>query len=232
VRDSNLGFTLVEVLVVVAIIVVLAGILFPVFFGAEEKSRQVACLSNLRQLGHAFAMYRNDYDGYMPYMVLAGRDPVTKTLTYYRWINAIYPYVKNAEVFACPSCPVYTDPASRPTVLAPLPETSYFYCSYYMTDVHVSSIKDVSGTIVLMDGWYFRGGGGVGGANYPMFWANLADATYMADWINWRVTPYYVDGMVLERLHRHNGGVNVSYYDGHCKLVKSARPQDFTPATD
>ena len=57
------GFTLVELLIVIAIIMVLAGILFPVFAAAMERGRQASCLNNLRQLGIAMDLYCDDYDG-------------------------------------------------------------------------------------------------------------------------------------------------------------------------
>ena len=56
------GFTLIELLVVIAIIAILAAILFPVFAQAREKARQVACLSNAKQMGTAAMMYAQDYD--------------------------------------------------------------------------------------------------------------------------------------------------------------------------
>src|SRR5207237_5816573 len=60
------AFTLIELLVVIAIIAVMAAILFPVFAQAREKARQAACMSNLRQVGTAFAMYVQDYDERLP----------------------------------------------------------------------------------------------------------------------------------------------------------------------
>lgn len=60
------GFTLVETLVVIAIIAILAAILFPVFAQAREKARQVDCISNIRQIGMGLMMYVQDHDEYYP----------------------------------------------------------------------------------------------------------------------------------------------------------------------
>lgn len=54
------GFTLVEVLMVIGIMVILAALSFPVFVNAKKAARRTACISNLRQIGVAITLYRGD----------------------------------------------------------------------------------------------------------------------------------------------------------------------------
>src|SRR5436305_12014720 len=68
------GFTLVELLTVIAIISLLAALLFPVFAAARGKAREITCVSNLRQIGMAIRMYSQDYDELYPWAV----DPTNK----------------------------------------------------------------------------------------------------------------------------------------------------------
>ena len=60
------GFTLIEVLVVVAIVAVLLGVLLPALAGARDAGRAAVCLSNLRQAHLICAQYADTYDGRGP----------------------------------------------------------------------------------------------------------------------------------------------------------------------
>src|SRR5437763_3428265 len=60
------GFTLVELLVVIGIIALLISILLPTLNKARESAKRAACLSNLRQVQQAIAIYANQYKDHVP----------------------------------------------------------------------------------------------------------------------------------------------------------------------
>jgi prepilin-type N-terminal cleavage/methylation domain-containing protein len=65
-RSRRRGFTLVELLVVIGIIAVLVGLLFPMLRRVRGDADRVKCASQLHQLGVAFAAYANANKGYLP----------------------------------------------------------------------------------------------------------------------------------------------------------------------
>src|SRR5207253_6631879 len=82
------GFTVSELLAVIAVITILATILFPVFAQARENARRTTCLSNLRQLITAHHLYAQDYDELLPGWFLPAPNGLvtwpTFLRTYYR----------------------------------------------------------------------------------------------------------------------------------------------------
>jgi prepilin-type N-terminal cleavage/methylation domain-containing protein/prepilin-type processing-associated H-X9-DG protein len=67
-RPSNPpGFTLIELLVVIAIVALLAALLLPALASAKERSKGIACVSNLRQIGIAIRTYADDSSGNIPF---------------------------------------------------------------------------------------------------------------------------------------------------------------------
>ncbi len=232
------GFTLIELLVVIAIIAILAAILFPVFARTKEKARQTSCINNLRQLGVALVSYRSDYDAKLPALVYR-----TASGTPCRWVNALYEGIYNDQVFQCASNEVTSDPnaASRPDRRAPMPETSYLYTIGSVMGqrgviLSETDVRVPAGTYMLMDGWYFEGIPNASSVNRAMYdfvgEGSIPVAQTFASWVNGQLTNTVRTRQVIERLHRHNGGVNVLYYDGHVKFQKTATPADFTPERD
>lgn len=68
VAPASLGFTLVELLVVLALISLLAAMLLPTLARVKEAGRATACLSNLRQIGLALQIYVSENNNRMPVM--------------------------------------------------------------------------------------------------------------------------------------------------------------------
>jgi len=61
------GFTLVELLIVIAILAVLAAILFPVFGTVQASAKNATCLNNLSQIGKAMVLYSVDSQDALPW---------------------------------------------------------------------------------------------------------------------------------------------------------------------
>ncbi len=90
------GFTLIEVLIVIAIVSVLATILFPALVAARRTAHRVSCLNNLRQLHVAFTLYADDHDGACP------SDGNTFLWMGRNWRPLLEPYLQNRKAFWCP----------------------------------------------------------------------------------------------------------------------------------
>jgi prepilin-type processing-associated H-X9-DG protein/prepilin-type N-terminal cleavage/methylation domain-containing protein len=96
------AFTLVELLVVIGIIAVLIGILLPALNAARRASYQVACASNLRQMGIAMVMYHNEWKYYPGH--IASADGNGGGAIYAVWPTRLRKYMKgNQGVFRCPT---------------------------------------------------------------------------------------------------------------------------------
>jgi prepilin-type N-terminal cleavage/methylation domain-containing protein/prepilin-type processing-associated H-X9-DG protein len=196
------GFTLVEILIVLAIIGILAAIMLPAFIRVRDGARTAACAANLRQIGLALQLYQTDNNGVYP-TVLAAPPPCA-------WADMVVNYAKvPSTIFQCPAWPEGEyRPGCEPD--KPRDENNDVYMTWdggYSLNVfdelngralHEHRLKHAADTIMVVDG---RGGiTGVG---------SVASA------------PIDVSGMGVAL--RHSGGSNVLFADGHVKRLSASK---------
>jgi len=112
------GFTLLELLVVIAIIAVLAALLLPALSAAKENAKRTICQNNQRQLALAWQIYADDHNGLMALNDWVFRSADVAESPTNSWVignasldanqatitsGTIYPYVKNIKVYRCPA---------------------------------------------------------------------------------------------------------------------------------
>ncbi len=194
------GFTLIELLVVIAIIAILAAILFPVFPKARDKARQASCMSNLRQIGLAIAMYVQDYEERFPFTSSWGPCWIDakgdKNSPDYRGDrmflpDLLEPYTGRNQIWWCPSI----DPNSQMPGCV-IPYTFRQNGTTYMWNHAV--FYGPNGTLGY-DGMIWVAGSLLDKIPEPSRAALLTDIPY--DWRGDRVA--------------HWTGLNVTYADGH-----------------
>ncbi len=223
------GFTLIELLVVIAIIAILAAILFPVFAQAREKARQASCLSNMKQIGTAIVLYIDDYDETDP------KARSTAGVPNNCWEGEIYPYVKNVNMYYCPSYYTKNDP-SLPlegfgnsqlwNVMASgyganaAPNGPFGEGEGGYNALTLAEIKSSANLVAVLEfGNFFTYGSGsfgwVGLWGYYLPGSGLAGATPNASYLPAGSSAYndFMRG-------RHNAGINVTYADGHAHYEK------------
>ena len=195
---SRRAFTLIEVLVVIAIISLLAAILFPIFSQSRERARRSSCQNNIRFIGLAIRQYAQDYDERLP-RVAANDTGVSATVPY-GWADSTMPYIKIAAQFQCPSdrSSIAIDGGSNGTVFDDNGSVDYFF-NTRLSGEEEANISFSSSVVMLGD--YDSGDGRStydgGSGSGPL----LAGASG--------------SGNV-----RHPDGANYTFADGHVKWLK------------
>jgi prepilin-type N-terminal cleavage/methylation domain-containing protein/prepilin-type processing-associated H-X9-DG protein len=198
------GFTLIELLVVIAVLAVLAGLLFPVLFRAREQARQSVCLAHLRQLGHAYFLYLQDWDEQLPYWYVTGPPRPRPFGPRVYWPEFFQPYVHDTSIFRDPSARWSGPEEVRLADYALVtwgpggfgtPEDPYY--RWPGPPLSLAQVARPSETVSLLDGWSTTGGATVD---------------------SWGSTGWTVDHPL-----RHGAGTNVSFVDGHARWLPAGQ---------
>jgi prepilin-type N-terminal cleavage/methylation domain-containing protein/prepilin-type processing-associated H-X9-DG protein len=224
------GFTLIELLVVIAIIAILAAILFPVFAQARAQARKADCLSNNKQVALGLMMYAQDNDGVLPPeretidtanpvdpgFSGAGKGSTTVTdPNGCTWRYDIYPYVKNVEVFHCPE-DVHNDAWSEGYL-----DDSVYHCHGYTTGDMFHITYAYNGNMLDNDA-----GTPLDSVATPASEILLIETReFYADLGLWDLGSDQSGAWGITGagpFNSHNGMLNWSFFDGHCKSLKFA----------
>jgi prepilin-type processing-associated H-X9-DG protein/prepilin-type N-terminal cleavage/methylation domain-containing protein len=226
-------FTLIELLVVIAIIAILASLLLPALGKAREQARSTLCKSNLKNIGNAWLMYADDYNGFM----CRGFEPGGIG----KWFNSrgalgpmlgdngtlngsTYIMNDNKPIFACPSEAAYYKPVKNDG-------DCYKFVSYgYNTDVGPTNgdppkrntlIKIPYKLIVFTDGisssWGFLKWSpytkpGMPDIGVPSTVLDPWNEGGIGSWNNWA--------------QRHNRAANIFFADGHVGMSRDFSNDD------
>jgi prepilin-type N-terminal cleavage/methylation domain-containing protein/prepilin-type processing-associated H-X9-DG protein len=211
------AFTLIELLIVVAIIAILAAMLLPALAHASFRAKRIQCLSNVRQMTMTAGIYADDYGNFYPIAQYFD----SRTGSSYCWDLSVInngagtPIVTpgilwqgraNIQIQQCPSF-------SGSANFFDNPFTGYNYNTSYIghgqgeaieLPAKTSDVHHPAKTVIFGDGQY------VAGANKFMRapWPNPGDATF-------RGRNSGTQGF------RHDRLTNVSFCDGHAESLRN-----------
>ena len=211
--NDRQGFTLIELLVTIAIIAILAAILFPVFARARENARRASCQSNLKQIALGWLMYSQDYDG--------------KFITYTSYpdgntsiMNWVQPYIKSTQVFVCPS-------AKSPTYPLPNPLGTTYGMPWASQSVSFTQVAP------LMN-WSTPHAMGPADFQNPATDCLLAETDYTSGSFSdtygggldrFRSDTPFTTTVGDVKIDQHLGGSNYAFIDGHVKWLNNQTAQ-------
>ena len=218
-RDA---FTLVELLVVVAIIAMLVGLLIPAVQASRESARIANCASNMRQVGLAMIQFCDTHHGRWPETThTVEADPVTGKYTQ-AWIYTIGPYMEDVDAIRiCPS-----DLAGDLRVRGK--GTSYTMNGYLSKESHPAfdnrrKVLAMSKTIVAFELSENKDSGAIKTQN-P---ANIDVFNDHVHSFSWFITTNINHDLVFTAISaeiavdRHDGTAHYLYADGHVELIPS-----------
>ena len=130
-RSARKGFSLVELLVLIATIAILSVFLFPGLSRAKEGGRKITCMNNIRQLGIASRLYADANNGWYPPRTAKGR-----------WPTQLFVGYKYHRILKCPSDILRPDSEERDAMTYPADAAPRSYILNGWNDVFKARLGD------------------------------------------------------------------------------------------
>ena len=205
-------FTITELLIAIATVGMLSAVLFPAFISAKERAAEATCATNLKQIGMAFQMYSQDYDGC-----------IAKSLNGRTWNRVLLEssYVSDVQTFFCPTVPPGNKsvPAlDKPWKRSDGKESPYYLYTYGVLYVNDKYVKKLPGnkpgrSTILME--YKK-------VNNPANYIIVSESSNQGKLPAYRFAKNTTEWSQID-LSRHNGIVHSLFVDGHVEACNKAR---------
>jgi len=190
------AFTLMELLVVIAVIAILAALLLPALSKAKENAHKAKCTSNLRQLALANFLYADDHEDHFvaqPMMASPSDGVPIRAVggsgdNYY---DLTEPFLGNSQTWLCPSAHI----------------NAAGHMAYHMNGLVITT-NGLKTTVV----------------KEPSFTLLMNDAGEKRRWDKAYLRPNQLGGLSYDLpISNHGGGGNVAFVDGHVQWFHDSR---------
>lgn len=204
------AFSLIELMVVIAIIAILVALLLPVLAVAKQRALTSQCQSNLRQIGLGMNLYADEAKGLYPesggLIYWDQTDPVTQK---HGWMQQILSFTQNTNIYRCP-----LDFKTKFSYFNGA-RAAYLAASSNFESVDIKKIQFPSAYVLSGDTfWLSLTGEGIADSDKDDYAQNCVGGAVNGDpWMTWQI---------------HNKGQNILFSDYHVKWYKGYEPNEMT----
>ena len=215
VRRERASFTILELMVAIAIISILLSFLFPALKAARERASMMSCLNNLRQIYVSMDIYANENEERYPEARGVGTWGVTNS-GWVGWLEALHPYLNSPKIYRCPGQPLEL-------------ENPYsYFLGCHAVYVAITNTGTMKRSEITLSSQYILAG------DTTMPWGDPFDTdkdNYNADCL------FSTPGSAQRVARYHAGRANILFGDGHVKAYNEFVPLEMSysytqPGTD